>query len=68
MLESNKIEVKQSLGHYERKQHMLWADEDSLKFVERRNRLILHGYRNGRKVTQIIWQRSEAKLVAIKKE
>jgi hypothetical protein len=35
-----KNSVKRSLGHYERKQHMLWADEDSLKFVERRNQAI----------------------------
>jgi hypothetical protein len=36
-----KKSVEESLGHYERKQHMLWADEDSLKFVERRNESIL---------------------------
>ena len=25
----DKHSVKKGLGHYERKQHMLWADEDS---------------------------------------
>ena len=36
-----KISVKHILGHYERKQHTLRANEYSLKFVERKNRLIL---------------------------
>ena len=40
MLERIKKKLfKQSLGHYERKQHT-WADEDSLKFVERTNQLM----------------------------
>ena len=48
--ENLKKSVKQSLGHYERKQHMSWADEDSLKFVDLRNQLILQWLQELRKI------------------